>query len=228
MNADILKSVTAPIKLVDAPPEIIRAVQRCIGVKDDGKCGPLTLEAFNKFKRTQSLGQPDVLGPTTAKKLLEVTEAKITPLSVLAIAISELGYKESPAGSNRTKFGEWYGMNGQPWCGIFVSYCFHKAGMPLQIGTTKGFAYCPYGVEWFKKQGRFYQTPQVGDVVFFDFGGNDGIPDHTGIVEKVNPDGTITTIEGNTGTASQCNGGEVMRRVRKPNVILGYGRFNWI
>lgn len=33
---------------------------------------------------------------------------------VLDIARAELGTKESPAGSNRTKYGKWYGLDGQP------------------------------------------------------------------------------------------------------------------
>lgn len=57
-----------------------------------------------------------------------------------------------------------------------------------------------------------------GDIVLFDFNHN-GTSDHTGIVVSVNKDGTITTIEGNTSTGNNCNGGAVMRRTRvKSNV----------
>ena len=31
---------------------------------------------------------------------------------------------ESTRGSNRTMFGEWFGVNSVAWCNIFVSYCF--------------------------------------------------------------------------------------------------------
>ena len=40
-----------------------------------------------------------------------------------------------------------------------------------------------------------------------------------GIVERVGADGTLTTIEGNTGTLSDANGGAVMRRTRKPGLV---------
>lgn len=142
---------------------------------------------------------------------------------VLEVARRQIGIVESPSGSNMTKFGAWYGYNGVPWCAMFVSYCFNSAGLPLAITTKKGFAYCPYGVQWFKKQKRWYSKPITGDVVFFDWKGN-GVAAHVGIVERVNSNGTVDTIEGNTSAGNNANGGKVMRRVRSPREILGYGR----
>jgi hypothetical protein len=91
-----------------------------------------------------------------------------TPQDVLKVARQSIGIKEYPPNSNRQKFGEWYGVNGVPWCAMFVSYCFYKAGMPLpSIQNPKGFAYCPYGVKHYQKKGRFDNNPKVGDIVFF-------------------------------------------------------------
>jgi hypothetical protein len=151
-----------------------------------------------------------------------------TAQRVLHIAASEIGYKENPPNSNHNKFGVWYGMDHQPWCAMFVSYCFYTAGLPLSVpapkGTPKGFAFCPYGVEWFKNKGWWHTTPQVGDVVFYDWQG-DGKSDHVGIVEKVNPNGSIVAIEGNTSKGNNSNGGQVMRRDdRTSQQIKGYVR----
>lgn len=146
-----------------------------------------------------------------------------TAQQVLQIAVREIGYKESPPNSNHNKFGMWYGMDYQPWCAMFVSYCFYNAGLPLPATTPKGFAYCPYGVNWFKNKGWWHTTPKVGDVVFYDWGG-DGVSDHVGIVEKVNSDGSIVAIEGNTSdNYGDSNGGEVCRKTQKRG-IFGYGR----
>ena len=113
-------------------------------------------------------------------------------------------------------------MNYAPWCAIFVSYCFYTAGMPLAITTPKGFAYCPYGIEWFRRQGRLDMNPRVGDVVFYQFD-TDAEADHVGIVESTAPGG-ITAIEGNTSArGSQSNGGAVMRADRKLSLVLGFG-----
>ena len=227
---NILETIVVPIRLQDAPIEVIKAVQLelvRLGLLDkvDGIPNSKTVGAFHQFKQLASLGDYDTLGQTTARKLLEYKVKRITPESVLKIATSYLGYKESPPGSNRTKFGEWYGMNGQPWCAQFVSFCFYTAGLPLPATTPKGFAYCPYGVNWFKQLKRFYTTPAVGDVAFFDWSsGRDGIADHVGIVEKVNADDTVTTIEGNTSASNNSNGGEVQRRKRSLSQIQGFGR----
>lgn len=145
-----------------------------------------------------------------------------TPADVLRIAARQIGYKESPPGSNSNKFGVWYGCNFQAWCAMFVSYCFYLAGLPLPITTSKGFAYCPFGVEGFKRQGKFDKQPRVGSVVFFDWNG-DGVADHVGMVENINADGSVTTIEGNTSSGNNSNGGEVQRRVRSLGSILGFG-----
>jgi hypothetical protein len=148
------------------------------------------------------------------------------PSDVLKIAISEIDYAESPPGSNLNKFGKWYGMDGVQWCAIFVSYCFYKAGLPLPVTEAKGFAYCPSGVQWFRSKGQFFSTPKVGDVVFFDWHKDTSDSDawHIGIVESVNPDGSIDSIEGNTSNVSNGNGGEVMRRTRYPELWYGFGR----
>lgn len=152
-----------------------------------------------------------------------------TAQQVLKEAANHLGYKESPANSNNNKFGQWYGMNYQPWCAMFVSYCLYVKGLPLKITTPKGFAYCPFGIKWFKDQCLWHtSSPKPGDVIFFDWkneqGVRDGVSDHVGFVEKVNADGSITTIEGNTSVGNNSNGGQVMRRTRQGADIVGYGR----
>lgn len=145
-----------------------------------------------------------------------------TPSDVLTIATRHLGYKEVAPGINQNKFGDWYGMNFQPWCAMFVSYCFYNARLPLPATTPKGFAYCPYGVQWFKRQNRFDKTPKFGDVVFYDWRG-DGVSDHVGIVEKVLSGNQIVAIEGNTSDANDSDGGGVMRRTRNMNTVQGFG-----
>lgn len=139
-----------------------------------------------------------------------------TPQDILQIAISEIGTRENPIGSNQTKYNAWYGMDHVAWAAMFVSYCFYHAGLPLEITTDKGFACHPYAAKWFKDQGRWQTTPQVGDIVFFDWG-NDELADSVGIVEKVNPDGSIITIRGNVDN-------QVKRVRHQGSTIMGYGR----
>ena len=147
------------------------------------------------------------------------------PADVVATATREVGLIERPV--NLSKFGVWYGLDGQPWCAMFVSWCFDQAGGAdlVAASTSKGFAYCPAGAEWYKKRGRWGTEPRVGAVVFFRFSGGPPRIHHVGIVTGINPDGSIDTIEGNTSRGaggSQRDGGGVWRRRRKAGVV-GYG-----
>lgn len=88
-------------------------------------------------------------------------------------------------------------------------------------------ANCGVMDDWFVAKGQsvsWRQTPKRGDIVFFDFSGKHTSRTHVGIVEKVNADGSITTIEGNTSVTSNDNGGAVMRRTRWPYQVTRYGR----
>jgi cell wall-associated NlpC family hydrolase len=114
-----------------------------------------------------------------------------------------------------TKYGSWFGLNGVPWCGIFVSWVYATAGMHLpKIGFSKGFAGCQTAMKYFKEKGLVTDNPIPGDIVFFDWN-SDGRYDHTGIFVKRRDAAHFESIEGNTGWSSDSNGGEVMRRSRK-------------
>lgn len=159
--------------------------------------------------------------------------APVASDTVIATAISQIGVHEDPPKSNRQPYGAWYGTNGVAWCAMFVSWCLHHAGFPLAITTAKGYAYCPYGVDFFKKHGAWAPAgtrPKRGWIVFFDFPG-DGVNrvSHTGIVEGVLADGRVATIEGNTNPAGGRTGGEVMRHNRSvAGGIVGYGIVDYV
>lgn len=150
---------------------------------------------------------------------------------IIKTAIKEVGTTESPAGSNRVKYNDWlYGrtVSGPsfPWCAAFVSWVFAQ----VEPGLVKKTASCQEMGDWFKSKGLFHRVnPEPGDVVFFKYSTNSRWTNHVGIVESVRPDGSITTIEGNTSfeeKGSQDNGGAVAARIRKKNIV-GYGRPNY-
>jgi hypothetical protein len=146
-----------------------------------------------------------------------------TRQDIIELALVEVGYTESPADSNETKYGAWFGFDGVAWCGMFVSWVFHHAGFPLgNIGFLKGFAGCQTAVAFFKKNGQIVTDPQTGDIAFFDWNG-DGRYDHVGIFRKGldNKGLRFECLEGNTSVSNQSNGGQVMSRSRSyKNVIF--------
>ena len=142
--------------------------------------------------------------------------------AVLDRARSQIGTVEAANGSN--PYGASYGMDRVAWCAQFQWWCFTTAGAGLLIPKT---AYTPTFYSWFQQRGQASRNPRVGSLVFYDWPG-DGIDriSHVGIVEAVNPDGTITTIEGNTtsgAAGNQSAGGGVWRRRRTQACVVGYG-----
>ena len=142
-----------------------------------------------------------------------------TAKEILAVARSEVGYTETPAGSNRTKYGKWFGLDGQPWCMMFVQWCFRQADAQDLLPALT--ASCGSLMRAAQAKGCWITGGyQPGDVVIYDFPGNNVKTDHCGIVEKL-AGGGIMAIEGNTGAGNDADGGQVQRRVRSNKVILG-------
>lgn len=115
------------------------------------------------------------------------------------IALAECGTVEKY--NNITKYGEWYGMNGQPWCAMFVSWCAKQAGLLVSSGNNNGiipkYASVAMGMEWYKNNNRFGKkgeyTPKYGDILFLKTGAS-----HTAIVVGYDEENNkIYTIEGN-------------------------------
>jgi len=142
----------------------------------------------------------------------------MTAKELLTIAKNEIGTKESPANSNNVKYNTWiYGKevtgSAYPWCAAFVSWCFRNAQ-----GLCPKTASCLNMLSWFEKNNQVVKNPKPGDIVFFKYSTNSRRTNHVGIVESV--DGyTINTIEGNTSSISADNGGKVLRRKRKTNIV---------
>lgn len=112
---------------------------------------------------------------------------------IIRIASEQVGYKEYA--NNQTKYGEWYGLQGE-WCDIFISWLANQVGILNTLIPKE--AYVPTTATWYKNKGllkdRNY-TPQKGDLILFDYN-NNKTPDHIGIVEYVEGK-VIHTIEGN-------------------------------
>lgn len=151
---------------------------------------------------------------------------------IIQIAKAEIGVKESPPNSNKVKYNDWFYNKTNysklaAWCGTFVSWVYHHAGLPLgTIDYTRGFAGCPYALNNVDKWGVIVEKPEKGDVVFFDWN-LDKKQDHTGIFECDNGNGkTFSSIEGNTSVANNSDGGSVMPRNNRPYSMAIFVRPN--
>jgi CHAP domain len=141
--------------------------------------------------------------------------------AALRLAVGELGTVESPAGSNRTKYGAWYGMDGNPWCAMFTTWAYELGAGELGTNSPphkKGvsYAYVPYivGDARAKRNGlSVTSAPVAGDLVCYDWAG-DGTFDHVGLFERWGGGSQFNAVEGNTSASDYSNGGQVLRCTR--------------
>lgn len=152
-----------------------------------------------------------------------ITEAALT------IAVTQIGVREK-GGNNRGVEVEMYlasvgGLPGESWCAGFVYWCFRRASNVLTVANP-----CPRtrGAQkiWKLSDARFHRTaPSRGSLFVMDHGEGLG---HVGFVEMVYPDGSISTVEGNTNRDGARNGDSVWQHVSwnpldgKRGILMGY------
>lgn len=136
--------------------------------------------------------------------------------SVLQIAKWQVGVVESPANSNRQKYGEAYGLNGYAWCVMFVWWVFREAGFNLRKTAS-----CTQLTNAYKAAGQWVTKDfKPGDIVMYDFTGKKSKTEHCGIITEVG-EGYIIAVEGNTSTSNNANGGAVVERKRELKFVTG-------
>lgn len=137
--------------------------------------------------------------------------------AIVSVALSQVG------NVGGEPYWSWYGFDSRvEWCACFVSWCANECGY-IDTGVIPKYAGCVNGVQWFKDRGQWLDgsaEPAPGMIIFFDWddeNGQDGLSDHTGIVEKVE-NGRVYTIEGNSGDSVRQNSYPVGHYE-----VLGYG-----
>ena len=201
----------------------MRSVRIPEGFKGPGVAGDYAMDAYaqsllvtawEQFKGSEP--KPDPPAP-------------IKPLRQMALeqSITQLGIKESPPNSNQTKYTTWYGIGPGPWCAMFTTWSYETVGDSPSFVKGSYYAYVPYIVSDARSNRRglsVTKDPIPGDLVCFDWQG-DGTFDHVGLFEKWTnqSQGAFTSVEGNTSTSNNSDGGEVMRRdrnVRSASIVF--------
>jgi hypothetical protein len=91
-----------------------------------------------------------------------VTFPQGTKPRLIQVALAEVGTAET--GNNETKYGKFMNADKLPWCGSFLNWCAHEAGVKVpNVVSTRA------GAEAFRKREQWHTTPKIGDFVFFDF-----------------------------------------------------------
>lgn len=156
---------------------------------------------------------------------MTISEAKA---KLVAWCVGQVGYTEGANNYNKyaekwTEAGGWNAQN-QPYCDIFVDVAFIEC-FTLPVASKLTYqpigsfsALCSTSANYYKTNGAWFSTPDIGDQAFFNYGG--GI-NHTGIVVGVTG-GVVTCVEGNSSDAVRRNSYNLGN-----SYIAGFGRPDW-
>tara|TARA_Y100001937_G_scaffold102000_1_gene140095 strand:+ start:660 stop:1280 length:621 start_codon:yes stop_codon:yes gene_type:complete len=192
--------------------EVVKAVQKLLGVSADGVDGPVTWNA--------------ILAKLSTKDT-PVSDGNI-PQKMVSLARDEIGVSEVD-GSNcgprvdEYKAATWLDPDkGWPWCAAFICWLVREAIDGEDIKFKRPRTAGAWDFEnWAKQQvanGIDLRKPtngniKAGDIVVFTFS-------HIGLaVKDIDSSGYVVTIEGNTNGAGSREGGSVLEKKRHVSKI---------
>lgn len=137
--------------------------------------------------------------------------------------LAQVGTTEEPIGSNNVSYNTLY--YGRPvtgekysWCVTFVWAGFYECGLSKLFLNGEKSAYCPYVMDWAKKNGQWVTENYCeGDILIYGLGEKE--PKHVGYCVSRNGN-TLCCVEGNYGDRVA----KVYRNVSEP---LGAYRPNY-
>ncbi|GAA4928737.1 hypothetical protein GCM10023224_05020 [Streptomonospora halophila] len=86
------------------------------------------------------------------------------PMGVVRLANESIGKYPESGGNNVNAITSWYGMNGAPWCAMFISWLFAKAGASKALG---GAARTAWTGDYYTSGMSRASYPQPGDVAVY-------------------------------------------------------------
>lgn len=160
--------------------------------------------------------------------------SKVSAETILNLARQQIGVKATNVKKckyNTAFYGGVVSGSAYDWCAAFIWWLFKQCGEEDMLHVKT--AGCGVLGNAFYQRGKFRTSGyKAGDIVFFHWSNtkSESVPitytlDHVGIIEKVNADGSYTTIEGNTGSTSN---GEVKRQTRYASQISGVARPDYL
>lgn len=192
--------------------EVVKTVQRLLGVSADGADGPVT---WNAILAKLSTEEKEVSGSSVSDKMVNLARAEI--------GVSEIDGSNCGPRVDVYKAATWLDPDkGWPWCAAFICWLIREAIEGEDISFKRPQTAGAWDFEnWARKQvskGVELRKPtnediKAGDIVVFTFS-------HIGLaVKDIDSSGYVTTIEGNTNGAGSREGGSVLEKKRHVSCI---------
>ena len=192
--------------------EVVRAVQKLLGVSADGVDGPVT---WNAILAKLSTKEPVASGGTIPEKMVSLAREEI--------GVSEVDGSNCGPRVDEYKAATWLDADkGWPWCAAFICWLVREAIEGEDVKFKRPRTAGAWDFEnWAKQQitnGVELRKPtnediKAGDIVVFTFS-------HIGLaVKDADSSGYVVTIEGNTNGAGSREGGSVLEKKRHVSKI---------
>lgn len=206
-----------PGKVDDVMGTLTRgAIKRCkieLGYPDpDGAFGETLYEYLSGLK-------PLPKAYLKTQKSRQAKAEKVVAIKVKALewALTQVGTKEDPPGSNHNPYGKEYGFDGVAWCAEFVCCAQVKAGNKnFILGHFSAAVQDYYNAAESHTHGlSLTSAPTPGDLVIYNK--NEHVEEFEEWIDQ--SAGTFWAVGGNTSSSdgSYNNGGEVARNQRSIN-----------
>lgn len=204
--------VVAVVSVVADEPEIEMRPIKTEAPTESTIWASTTIAAPTTTTTVAEIAQPVAIEKATTTTVLPRVKPKTVKPKVVAEAVRE-AEPEAPKTVLQVAQGE-VGKTGPYaeggfWCAKFISYIAEQAGVPGWVSNDSPARLRALA----RESGRLHDTPAIGDMVFVDLAGQNGVTDyasHVGIVESVDGN-VIHTIEGNASKDSDV----VMRMTRQ-------------
>jgi hypothetical protein len=192
--------------------EVMKAVQKLLGLAYDGEDGPVTWNAILSKLSTRDKVR---LGGTIAEKMVLLAREQI--------GVSEVDGTNCGPMVDTYKAATWLDPDkGWPWCAAFICWLVKEALEKEDVKFERPRTAGAWDFEnWAKKQaaqGVDLRKPtnediKAGDIVVFTFS-------HIGLaVADADSSGYVKTIEGNTNGEGSREGGSVLEKNRHVSKI---------
>jgi len=192
--------------------EVVKAVQKLLGVSADGEDGPVTWNAILSELSTKK----DVMNG-------EDIAAKMVTLAREEIGVAEVDGTNCGTRVDQYKAATWLDSNkGWPWCAAFICWLVRESIEGEEVAFKRPRTAGAWDFENWAKQERVNNVElrkptnediKAGDIVVFTFS-------HIGLaIKDIDSSGYVVTIEGNTNGEGSREGGSVLEKKRHVSKI---------
>ncbi|MFY7066002.1 hypothetical protein ACOQFV_09085 [Nocardiopsis changdeensis] len=123
------------------------------------------------------------------------------PMGVVQLAEASLGKYPESNGNNVNAITRWFGMNGAPWCAMFISWLFAQTGASRALG---GAARTAWTGDYYGSGMARTNSPQPGDVAVYG-------TRHVNLIASQGGGRRIGGNQSNNVTAAPYSGGAIFR-----------------